>query len=83
MNTYYPRVKHCKKWIVVTDDEIPAIAIDSLGLIKFGTGSYLYTFDSDDESLSDVYVTLASAFEECDFDSCFVAFEPKESKLVY
>ena len=79
----YPRIKHFKKWLLVAEEELPNAVIDDLKLVRIGTGQVLYTFDSNDGSLSDVYCTVVGVFKKYDFDCAIIILKPENGEFVY
>lgn len=80
---YWPRKKSCKKWIIVSEKEISTEVVAELKMVRLGTIDFMYTFDSEDIELNDVYVTVAKSFENNNFDSAIIIFQVENKEFVY
>lgn len=84
LNIVMPRIKHCNKWILISDVEIPKVVCNKHDLIRFGDISYfMYTFDCFGDKLENAYFFVSSVFAENDFDGSFFIFKPENKEFAY
>ena len=80
---FYPRQKHCRKWLLITEKEVKPSIVEKLQLLVFEEGNNIYTFDSNDTTLLEVYNRVASIFEDNCFDCAFKLLKPEKGEFVY